>query len=267
MTEGTEWFEIIKHKPYLFVIRERLDKLEPRFLTNYINIYLLLGNDKALLIDTGTGLFPLKPLIESLIENRTLIVINTHSHFDHRGGNEEFETILAHPLEIKQLSKPFDLSFLENSSQSLIGQYAKKNYILAPANDIISIENGSYINLGDINLEIIHTPGHSSGSISLLSNKNELFTGDTAHYGTMYLPEREKFPILISSLRKILDICIQHEDIELYPSHETYPVGKELLDSLISGISNLGANWHRKIKDDFLEGWILEDDNFKYVIE
>jgi glyoxylase-like metal-dependent hydrolase (beta-lactamase superfamily II) len=267
MTEEMEWFEVFKHKPYLYVIRERLNKLEPRFFTNYVNLFLILGDDKALLIDTGTGLFPLKPLIESLIENRVLIVINTHGHFDHRGGNEEFETIFAHPLEIKQLSEPYDLSFFKDSSHSLIDNYIKKNYVLLPANDIKSIEDGNHIDLGSIDIEIIHTPGHSSGSISLLSNRNEFFTGDTAHYGTMYLPERDKFPILISSLRKMLDICMKHGDIELYPSHETFPVGKELFESLINGISNLDAIWHNKIKDEFLEGWILEDSKFRYVIE
>ena len=267
MTEGMEWFKVIKHKPYLFVIRERLDKLEPRFHINYINIYLILGNEKALLIDTGMGLFPLKPLIESLIGNRTLIVINTHSHFDHRGGNEEFEAVLAHPSEIKQLSEPFDLSFLKNSSQSLIGQYLKKNYMLAPANEIKSIDNGNHIELGNIDIEVIHTPGHSPGSISLLTNKNEFFIGDMAYFGTLYLPGRKEFPILISSLRKMLEVSAQHKGIELYPSHEGFPVGEELLESLINGVSNLDVIWHKKIRDEFLEAWILEDGNFQYVIE
>ena len=88
MEEGTNWFEVIKHKKYLYVIRERLDKIETRFNTKYINLYLLIGKEKALLIDTGTGLFPLKPLVDNLIGDRKLKVVNTHTHFDHRGGNQ-----------------------------------------------------------------------------------------------------------------------------------------------------------------------------------
>jgi glyoxylase-like metal-dependent hydrolase (beta-lactamase superfamily II) len=267
MEEGTNWFEVIKHKKYLYVIRERLDKIETRFNTKYINLYLLIGKEKALLIDTGTGLFPLKPLVDNLIGDRKLKVVNTHTHFDHRGGNEEFNKISIHSLEVKPLTKPFDVSFLRDSPQEIVKHYAKKNFILKPAQNIKSIEEGYEFDLGDISIKVIHTPGHSPGSISLLSNKNELFTGDTAHYGTMYLPKRKKFPIILSSLHKMLEICIKCGVSEVYPSHETFPVGTELLKSLIIGISNIETIWNSKIKDKFLDAWILDDGKFKYVIE
>ena len=65
----------------------------------YTNIYLILGPEKALLIDTGSGLYPIKPVVDNLIEHRELIVINTHTHFDHRGSNDEFETTYNHENE------------------------------------------------------------------------------------------------------------------------------------------------------------------------
>lgn len=267
MDEGTTWYEVIKHKKYLYVIRERLDNLEPRFYTKIINLYLLVGKERALLIDTGSGLFPLRPLVDSLIGEKKLIVVNTHTHFDHRGADEEFNEISVHSLEAKELTKPFDVSFLRDSPQEIVKYYAKKNFILKPATSIKSIEEGYEFNLGDISLKVIHTPGHSSGSISLLSNKNELFTGDTAHYGTIYLPKRKKFPIILSSLHKMLEICVKCGVSELYPSHEIFPVGTELLESLMSGISNIETIWNSKIKDKFLDAWILDDGKFKYVIE
>lgn len=267
MTEKGSWFEVIKHKNYLYVIRERLDKLEPRFYTTYGNLYLILGKERALLIDTGTGLFPLKPLVDNLIEDRDLIVLNTHGHFDHRGSNEEFEEIYVHDMEVKELSEPFNLSFLRDSSSEIVKQYSKNNFILKPAKVIKGIKEGFVFNLGTITIKVIHTPGHSSGSITLLTSKKELFTGDTAHYGTMYLPKRDEFPILITSLHRMLDLCIQNGISELFPSHEQYPVGPELLESLIKGINHIEDRWGSKIWDKFLEGWILEDQNFKYVVE
>lgn len=267
MVEETTWFEVIKQKKYLYVIRERLDEIEPRFYTKFINLYLLIGKETALLVDTGTGLFPLTPLVNNLIGDKKLMVVNTHTHFDHRGGNEEFNEISVHSLEAKQLTKQFDVSFLRDSPQKIVMQYAKKNFILKPAPSIKSIEEGYEFNLGDISLKVIHTPGHSPGSISLLSNKNELFTGDTAHYGTMYLPKRKKFPIILSSLHKMLEICIKCGVSEIYPSHETFPVGMELLEALIIGISNIETIWNSKIKDKFLDAWILDDGKFKYIIE
>ena len=267
MTEEGSWFEVIKHKSYLYVIRERLDKLEPRFYTTYSNLYLILGKEKALLIDTGTGLFPLKHLVDNLIENKDLIVLNTHSHFDHRGSNDEFEEIYVHNMEVKELSEPFDLSFLRESSPKIVKQYDKNNFILKPAKVIKGIKEGFVFNLGNITIKVIHTPGHSPGSITLLTNKKELFTGDTAHYGTMYLPKRKKFPIFIASLQRMLDLCMQNGIQELFPSHEQFPVGPELLESLIKGINHIIDRWDSKIWDKFLEGWILDDGNFKYVIE
>jgi glyoxylase-like metal-dependent hydrolase (beta-lactamase superfamily II) len=267
MIQAESWFEVIRHKEYLYVIRERLDKLEPRFYTTYINLYLLLGNKKAILIDTGTGLFPLKPLVDNLIGDKKLMVVNTHGHFDHRGANEEFEEVIAHSLEVFDLSKPLNVAFLKESAQEIVKQYANNNFLIKSARNIKSIAEGDIIDLGAITLKAIHTPGHSPGSISLLSNRGEFFTGDTAHYGTMYLPKLKRFPLILSSLRKMLKICLDYGVSELYPSHEAFPAGTELLESLITGISNIGNHWDAKIKNKFLDAWILEDSNFKYIIE
>jgi glyoxylase-like metal-dependent hydrolase (beta-lactamase superfamily II) len=204
MTMEGSWFEVVKHKNYLYVIRERLDKLEPRFYTTYINLYLLIGKEKALLIDTGTGLFPLKPLVQNLIHHKELIVLNTHSHFDHRGSNEEFNILYAHSLEVNELSEPFDLSFLKDSAPDIAKNYVQKGFILKSVNSVKEIEDGFVFNLGNVSIKVIHTPGHSPGSISLLSNKKELFTGDTAHYGTIYLPKRKEHSIILTSLQRMI---------------------------------------------------------------
>ena len=95
-----DWYEVIHYNRYIIVIREKLSEIDPRFLTTYTNIFLILGSNKSLLIDTGCGLFPLKPIVEELIEDRELFVINTHSHFDHIGSNSEFEEVYIHKNEI-----------------------------------------------------------------------------------------------------------------------------------------------------------------------
>ena len=267
MSELDEWYEIIQYKDYLFVIRERLDEIDPRFLTKYLNMYLLIGTTKALLIDTGCGVYPLKPIIERIIKDKELLVINTHSHFDHRGGNEDFEEIWIHEMEYKDVSMVFDVSFLKDSPKQIVMLLEKKDFKYQPANIIHHLKEGDKFDLGGIILEIIHTPGHSIGSISILTNKNELFTGDTAHYGAMYLPKRSQFSVVLESLQKLLEICNIRKNVELYPSHEEYGVGKELLKSLIKGIINIDDIWDKKKEDEFLEAWVLEIGNFKYIIE
>jgi len=260
-----QWFETIKHKDHLHVIRERLDEIDPRFYTTYTNLYLVMGAHSALLIDTGCGLFPLKPIIKDLVVGKKLLVINTHSHFDHIGGNHEFDNVLIHKKERRQISKPRDITFLRDSPKEVIKHFESINYILPPVKEIQPVIDNEIIDLGDISLKVIHTPGHSPGCISLLTNKNELFTGDTAHYGMMYLTKKT-FPIILSSITKLLYLFNDSENIEIYPSHEEFAVGKDLLVELIKGIKNIDKIWDRKIRDDFLEAWVLSDENFKYAV-
>jgi glyoxylase-like metal-dependent hydrolase (beta-lactamase superfamily II) len=267
MSELDKWFEIDQHKDYLFVIRENLDDLDPRYYTTYINMYLLIGTTKALLIDTGCGIYPLKPIIKRLIENKELMVINTHSHFDHRGGNEEFGEIWVHEKEYKDVSTVCDVLFLKSSPKQVVTQLEKKDFKYQPAKVIHPLKEGDKFDLGGITIEIVHTPGHSTGSISILTNNNEFFTGDTAHYGAMYLPKPDEFPIILESLQKMLEICKNKEKIELYPAHEDYAVGKELLKRLIEGIINIDDIWNSKKRDEFLDSWILDDGKFKYVVK
>ncbi|MHA1670844.1 MAG: MBL fold metallo-hydrolase [Promethearchaeota archaeon] len=267
MRETEEWFEVIRLKDYLYIIRERLDEIDPRFLTKFTNIYLLIGTKKALLIDTGTGLYPLKPRIKDLIEAKELIIINTHSHFDHRGGNEEFDEIYIHKSELKNASMVFDISFLKDSPKKRVQLFKNKNFKYLPPNKLHPLKDGKEFDLGELIVKVIHTPGHSVGSISLFTNQKELFTGDCAHFGSMYLPKKMNFPIILSSLSKLLNLFQKYEDIEIYPSHEDFQVKKVLLESLIKGINNIETIWDTRVKDKFLNAWILNDGNFTYIVQ
>ena len=264
-SNSQQWFEVIKHKEHLYVIRERLDEIDPRFYTIYINLYLIVGSHSALLIDTGCGLFPLKPIITDLALDKNLKVINTHSHFDHIGGNHEFDEVYIHNEEMKSISMPFDITFLKDSPKEIVKLYENRNFIIPSANEIKSLKDEEIIDLGGISIKVIHSPGHSPGSVSLLTNKNELFTGDTAHYGMMYL-EKKDFPIILSSISTLLKLYKENENIEIYPSHEEFAVGKKLLVDLSNGINKIDNLWDTKVRDDFLEAWIIEDIIFKYAI-
>ena len=260
-----QWFEVIKLKDYLYVIRERLDEIDPRFYTTYDNLFLLLGSHSALLIDTGCGLFPLKPILNDIIKDKTLIVINTHSHWDHILGNAEFDEIIIHNEELKSISIPTDVSFLQDSPREIVKRYESNEYSIPPANNFKSIKDLEIIDLGEVSVKVIHTPGHSPGSISLLTNKNELFTGDTAHYGTMYIT-KEEFPTHLASLSRLINLFQENKNIEIYPSHEEYVVSKDLLTDLSNGIKNIENIWDTKVRDNFTEGWLLSDENFKYLV-
>jgi len=265
MNESSKWFEIQEIKKNLYVIRERLDFIDPRFRTEFTNIFLVLGSKKALLMDTGSGLYPIKPVVEDIIKDRELIVLNTHSHFDHIGGNDEFEQVYIHEKEASNIEKQFNAFFLKNSPMKIVERYKERKFKFNPTKSVISIEDGKIFDLGGIKLNVIHTPGHSYGSICLLSDKGELFTGDTAHYGTIFLPTPKEMPLFIKSISKLLEIVKKTPEIEIYPSHEQFPVGLDIFTKMISGFKNLKNIKSTRITDRDFAMWVYKDENFNYT--
>ncbi len=107
----------------------------------------------------------------------TKYIINTHGHFDHVGGNRKLKEvtgadILIHPQDVPMLSKL-------SASAAAWGLFAEDS----PAPDR-TIEEGDTVIVGTITLSVIHTPGHTQGGISLLSD-GVLFVGDTLFAGSI----------------------------------------------------------------------------------
>ena len=261
-------FEISKHKDYLHVIKENISLVHPVYTNDPLNIYLLLGTHTALLLDTGCGLFPIKPIVDELIGNKELLVFNTHFHWDHVLGNVEFGEVYIHENEVKLVSNPYDVTFFKDSPNELVKVYAEQNFLIPPAKVIKPLKDGDTFDLGEIVVEIMHCPGHSTGSICLLASTKELFTSDVAYYGDQFLPKKEEFPIVLQSLSKLITLCEKQEVTEIYPSHRKYPCDKNLLTDLYDGITNIEKIWDRKVAFDFFESWQIDDPSgkFRYYI-
>ncbi|MCK4794359.1 MAG: MBL fold metallo-hydrolase [Desulfobacteraceae bacterium] len=104
-------------------------------------------------------------------------IINTHCHSDHTAGNAAMKVVtgaklLIHELDAKRLNKRMNRVF----SRLLGGKGS-------PEPDIL-LKDGDVINIGQTALKVIHTPGHSIGSICLYTDSN-LFTGDTLFVGAV----------------------------------------------------------------------------------
>ena len=94
-------------------------------------------------------------------------VINTHGHGDHIGANNGFNApIWIHRLDADFLTEP------SKNLSSLMGFFLKTR----PASRLL--EHGDILNIGKYNIEVIHTPGHTPGSICL-KGERAVFTGDT----------------------------------------------------------------------------------------
>ncbi len=266
MKNENQHFEISKHKDYLYVIKENISLVHPVYTNDPLNIYLLLGSHTTLLLDTGCGLYPIKPIVDALIGEKKLLVFNTHYHWDHPLGNVEFEEVYIHKNEVDIVSKPYDVSYFKDSPNEIVKIYTEQNFLIPPAKIIKPLKDGDIFDLGEIEVKILHCPGHSPSSICLLTNTGELFTSDVAYYGDQFLPKRENFPIVLKTLSKLIELCEKDKNLELYPSHRQYPCNKTLLTDLYNGIENIKNLWNTKKAFDFFEAWQIDDDKFRYYI-
>ena len=156
--------------------------------------HLILGEKRALLFDTGMGILPIKPIVER-ITNLPITVLNSHTHFDHVGGNAEFAEILAiDSLYTKSNMQGFKHEEIAGdvASDAFCGKapiglnintYHTRSW---SANGYVS--DGQEIDLGGRLLEVMHVPGHTPDAVALVDRENGLlFTGDTYYDDNLWL--------------------------------------------------------------------------------
>jgi len=263
------YFHTSRLKDYLYVIKENISVVHPVYTNDPLNLYLFLGEHLALLLDTGCGISTIKPIIKSLIANRQLIVLNSHTHWDHILGNNEFKEVFVHEKEAHIVSRPYDVSYFQDSpNKKIIQRYAKQDFLIPPAPVIRTFKDQDEFDLGGLKVEIIHCPGHSPGSVCLLTSNNELFTSDVAYYGDIFLPKRENFSQVLETLDKLIKLCNNKNIKELYPSHRKSPCDISLLINLRAAIKNINNIWEQKKSFDFFNSWVIgkRTDKFRFII-
>ena len=150
-----------------------------------VRMYLICGGTRALLLDTGFGGSELRARVKEHYDG-PLLVVNTHGHVDHVGGNKEFETVHAHPADWPAIC-------------TLTG--------MEPA-QLRPLRAGERLELGGRTLEVLETPGHTPGSIALLDRDNRLlFAGDTVSDRPVFLfLEGASIADYITTLKRLVDL-------------------------------------------------------------
>ena len=189
------------------------------------NCYLLAAarSRKAVIIDPGDE----EAKIRTALAKHNLqpgLVVNTHGHYDHIGCDDKFGIeVCIHKDDAALLKNP-EL----NLSRLLMSEYRVDTTIR-------ELADGDRISSDGIVLEVIHTPGHTPGGISLLLREPEnniVFSGDTLFYGGV---GRTDFPgashkQLISSIKKKL--LVLDDDTVVYPGHgPKSTIGAEKMDN------------------------------------
>lgn len=177
-----------------------------------VNCYILAekSDGEAIIIDPGDE----EQKIRLTLKEHGLkpsLVINTHGHYDHIGCDDAFG--------VKVYIFASEEPLLRNGRLNFSALFAAPVKVNAPAK---LLEDKEMITLGSLELEVIHTPGHTPGGICLLLKKpqdNILFTGDTLFLGGV---GRTDFPgangkQLIKSIRERLMTLA--DDTVCYPGH------------------------------------------------
>jgi glyoxylase-like metal-dependent hydrolase (beta-lactamase superfamily II) len=175
----------------------------------HVNSYLVVGSRRALLFDSGMGMRPMLPVLERLT-GLPLIVVNSHDHFDHRGGNQELAPhvvdIAVHPAGLDgHAAAPADFypTYRRAASRAaeLFERFAELDrsgpFTLTPDQHprplppldrwripavapTRGLADGESIELGDRTVTVLHTPGHSPDSLCLWDPETRtLLSGDT----------------------------------------------------------------------------------------
>lgn len=149
------------------------------FLTNCYIVNCEITKE-TVIIDPGfTEQHEAKKIFTYMNENalKPKFIINTHGHPDHTYGNGQVKKKFNIPILIHKN----DADMLGETGKKLAELFGIKQY--PPQADIL-LEDGANIDFGSQSLRVIHTPGHSTGSISLLG-KHEIFTGDALFAGSI----------------------------------------------------------------------------------
>lgn len=171
------WNEDTDHQVHWY--DERTAIIRQGLHTNYEGpfLYLLLGSERALLLDTGTGHVPLRPLIDKLADGRELVVAHTHGHGDHVGGDAEFEQVVGH-------------SAAEVAAYFGLGSWP---------------DGTAEFDLGGRVLDVIPGPGHHASHITVYDRETRLLlTGDSLYPGRLYVQDWDAFRASVSRLERFV---------------------------------------------------------------
>jgi glyoxylase-like metal-dependent hydrolase (beta-lactamase superfamily II) len=201
---ATDWYTTRSLAPGVWALQEPIGRAAPGYDVHTVNIYVVAGQSRAAVIDSGMGLGDLLGACRALTD-LPLVTLATHSHWDHVGGAALFDDRRIHRLEAHRLAASYDVEGVTHIQG-------------APATALL--DEGDVVDLGGRTLTVWHTPGHSPGHVSLLdSATGYLFCADTAYAGTLWMQTEDADLALwrrtlerIAGAPEVRALCGGHEE-------------------------------------------------------
>lgn len=177
----------------------KVDESTWRLEDGFVRFFLLVGEEKAAMIDSGANCPEARKLAETLTD-KPILLVNTHGDGDHVSGTGDFSEIYMHPSDYVNCE---------------VG-------VRFPKTTLVGIEDGDEIELGGRKLRIIHVPGHTSGSVAILDvKKRVLYAGDSVQKGHIFMFGSKREPDRYEeSLEKLIRLKDEYDAI--YASHDEF---------------------------------------------
>ncbi|TVX93508.1 MBL fold metallo-hydrolase [Paenibacillus agilis] len=212
-----------------------------------VHSFLLIGQERAALIDTGLGIDNMKRMTDQLTD-LPIIVLTTHVHADHIGSHGQYEEIYVHEAEedwlvsgIKKLSiEQIRKDISRDITRPVPASFDPETYTPFQGKPTGLLRDGDVIELGERALNLYHTPGHSPGHISIYdTSRGYLFTGDLLYDET---PVYAFFPTtspedLVNSLERIATKITGIQKI--FGAHNRIGLEPELLETVKEAVGEL----------------------------
>lgn len=235
---GHPWFTTTAPEAGIFVIEEP-------FHDERVKSCLIVGEERAILLDTGMGVADIREVVDQLTD-RPIIVVNSHAHWDHIGGNRRFDEIRIHEAESGYLPAGVSNDILrpwfgpEHLTGPLPAGVTAETISIPPSTPTGHASDGQVIGLGGRELEVMHCPGHSPGGIVLVDHANgALFSADVAYAGALYVYGAEDLPVYQRSLHRLARLAPDLKAV--YPSHGDSPISPAMLPLMAEAFDRILA--------------------------
>jgi len=231
------WFDVREVGDGIVVFEEPLH-------SENVKSYLVMGTDRAALIDTGMGIGNLRREVDA-ITMLPIVVLQSHAHFDHVGDAWRFDDVRVHASEATALERGRAADTLTGwlDAKELMGPlpdgFDPASYHLEGKAPTSLLSDGDEIDLGGRTLTVMHCPGHSPGSLAFWDKAARLLIStDVAYLRELYAlnPDSSVTDYLVSLRR--LEAMIPDLDV-LLPSHGPTPINPSHLAVMADGMQQV----------------------------
>jgi glyoxylase-like metal-dependent hydrolase (beta-lactamase superfamily II) len=256
------WFEVYRIRPGVFAI------YEPHQYEEVIS-YLILGQKRDVLFDTGMGISNIKKVVEELAP-LPVSVVNSHTHNDHVGDNWRFTDVYGMDTDFTRQNAKGSTADAqaEIAADEICGQlpaaFDAHSYATKPFHISHWLHDGDKIDLGDRTLEVIATPGHTPDAIALVDRDNGLlWTGDSYYAGPIYLyrPETD-LAAYVASMRKLAALAPSLK--LLLPSHNVPVASPSELQRVLAAMEQVRSGKIKPVANG--ENWEYKFEGFSFLM-